>query len=171
MGKAARSRSKDAERRVCRSLGGDRSTSPAQTSAGASSADCTDDVPEYCEVKTRADPSVHRELMELHKQARRMGRQPIIVYDAEDGPTWMAMWHKDTYLEHSDREDGGCTIGLSDLLTSPLFLVGHRVGSRLPCRSLVEETIQRASEEHRPPLAVMLRKGSSKYVALVPVER
>lgn len=168
---AARQRSKSVERKVCRKLGGDRSTSAVQTSAVGTNADCAE-VCEYVEVKTRNEDgvsSVYDDLEELHKQALRRDRSAVMVYDAIDGPTWLAMW-LDTYLEHRDEEQGIFTVPPEDLLLSPLFLIGHRVGKRLPCKTLVKDTIKKAAKEDRKPLAIMHRKGSSNYATLVPLE-
>jgi hypothetical protein len=113
------------------------------------------------------DPTAHEHLMAVHETARRYDRRPIVVYGAVDGPSWLATW-----LEHY-AEDRWPTGGydLPDITLRQLEgrgVVRHRVGKRLPHRALVEDTIQAAREEGKPPLVVVHKKGSPKQVALVP---
>ncbi len=159
---------KQAERRIARALGGDRSTSPQQTSAAGTSADGVG-IPEYLEVKNPAKSSAWRALADLDETAKRYDRAPIILYDAVDGPTWAAMWF-DRYKE--DRWPDG-SIDLPHLRLQDVYkraLLRHEVGKRLPHRSLVEDTIMKAEAEDRPPLVVIQKKRSPRKVALVPLD-
>lgn len=159
---------KKAEQRVCEQLGGDRSTSPQQTSNAGTSADCAN-VPEYVEVKMQPDPTAHEHLSSLADTARRYGRHALAVYDAVDGPYWIAVW-LDDYVDEWRMSDGTIALHLCDLhelLSS--FAIRHEVGKRLPHRALVEDTIQQAREEGRPPLVVLQKKNSPRRVALVPL--
>lgn len=174
---------KKGERKVCRALGGDRSTSPSQTSDGGSGADCTG-VPEHVEVKHgNAAENAYRQLMELHKQAKRRDRRPLIVYEAlgEGGATkfkYAAMWFEDYVRLRPSNEDLVAQRDALAWVSWPLggltsWLVQHEVGrigsNVVPCGSLVEETIRQSREESAgPPLVVLLKKNSPKRVALVP---
>jgi hypothetical protein len=124
-------------------------------------------VPRYVEVKMQPDPTAHTHLMTVHDKARRYDRRPVVVYEAVDGPSWIATW-----LEHyvEDRWPTG-GYDLPDITLRRLEgrgLVRHRVGKRLPHRALVEDTIKAAGEEDKPALVVVHKKGSPKQVALVP---
>lgn len=158
---------KQAERRIARLLGGDRSTSPQQTSAEGTTADAVG-IPEYLEVKNPKTSRAWQDLADLHEKAQRYDRAPVIVYDAVDGPSWVAMW-LERYIE--DRHSGGRIdlphMRFMDVVGRGLFQT--RVGQRLPHRALVEDTIMKAEREDRPPLVVIQKKRSPRKVALVPL--
>lgn len=163
----ARSSWKAVERRICRALGGERTPLSGENSRHTS-ADCIQ-TPEYVEVKMQPDPTAHAHLAELQKKARRYDREPFILYEVPDGPAWAAMW-LERYLK--DRWPTG-EIDLPHVYIRQVFgcaLFRHEVGHRLPHRALVEDTIEKAREEGRPPLVVLQKKGSPRRVALVPVE-
>jgi len=160
----ARGSWKRVERKVAEKLGGERVPLSGEMSKHTS-ADVMG-TPEYVEVKMQPDPTAHTHLMSVHETARRYDRRPIVVYEAVDGPTWIATW-----LEHyaEDRWQTGRYdlphIQLQDLKGRGVFQ--HRVAKRLPHRALVEDTIQAAREEDKPPVVVVHKKGSPKQVALV----
>lgn len=171
----ARGSWKSTERRICRELGGDRSTSPLQNTKHGTDSDCVD-CPEYVEVKMRQEDKTWAALRELHDSTpcQTYDRSPLILYQAEDGPTWTALWLED-YIEHARNRYtqnglGPEPINLAHAVREDRWYFRHEVGKRLTNRTLVTDTMQKAKEEGKPPLCVIQRKGSSLRVALVPLE-
>lgn len=158
-----------AETRICRTLGGERTPLSGENSRHTS-ADCIG-VPEYVEVKMMVDPTAHEHLAEVHEIARRYERGPRILYQAldENGFTetmWWAIW-LDDYVT-GDGERAALGPRMDDAAHSG-WVLDHRIGKRLPHRTLVEDTVQAAREEDKPPLVVLQKKGSPRRVALVPL--
>lgn len=172
----ARGSWKQTERKVAKKLGGKRT--PLSGEASGHTKGDVYKTREYVEVKFKDGDAVYDQLQAIDERFhnRDYDREPMVLYEYTDGSyllSWVAIWFS-KFVEIRSEENMIPAAHLRNVYKNGSFepfALEHKVGARLTHRSLVEETIERADEENKPPLVVIHKKRSSKEVALVPMRQ
>lgn len=175
MDPATRQRSKAAERRVARKLGGERVPLSGPASKHTSGDVMDVEPPLYVEVKSRKECPVHENISDLNSKARRRDRSPLLHYQIQDDngdvyPEWVAIWLEDYIELRPEIEE--MTFDQEAFVEpfSDRWLREHIVRSRHRYASLVVDTVEKSIKEDMPPLVVLCKKNSPNIVAMVPIK-